>query len=87
MLVRGNTLFVLDLGLDVVDCVAGLDFEGYGLAREGLDEAGEGVSDAVISAGWGKERAEGLRGGGEKGVGRGIWRGLHLHCGWERRSA
>ena len=28
LLVRGNTLLVLDLAFDVIDCVAGLDFEG-----------------------------------------------------------
>jgi len=39
LLVRRDPLLVLDLGLDVVDSVAGLDLEGDGLAREGLDEA------------------------------------------------
>ena len=38
LLVRRDALLILDLGLDVVDRVAGLDFEGDGLAREGLDE-------------------------------------------------
>lgn len=38
LLVRGNTLLVLDLGLDVVDGVARLDVEGNGLTRQGLDE-------------------------------------------------
>lgn len=38
LLVRGNALLVLDLGLDIVDGVGGLDLEGDGLAREGLDE-------------------------------------------------
>ena len=28
----------MDLGLDIVDCVAGFDLEGDRLAREGLDE-------------------------------------------------
>jgi hypothetical protein len=37
-LVRGDALLVLDLGLDVVDGVGGLDLKGDGLAREGLDE-------------------------------------------------
>jgi len=41
LLVGGDAFFVLDLGLDVVDCVAGFDFEGYGLAGEGFDEAGD----------------------------------------------
>jgi len=38
LLIRGDTLLVLDLGLDVVDGVRGLDLKGDGLAREGLDE-------------------------------------------------
>lgn len=38
LLVGGNALLVLDLGLDIVDSVGGLDLEGDGLAREGLDE-------------------------------------------------
>jgi hypothetical protein len=40
LLVWWNAFLVLDLGFDVVDCVRGLDLEGDGLAREGLDEAG-----------------------------------------------
>ena len=39
LLVGWNALFVLDLALDIVDCVRGLDLEGDGLAREGFDEA------------------------------------------------
>ena len=42
-MVRWDALLILDLGFHVVDCVGGLDFEGYGLARQGFDEAGEGV--------------------------------------------
>lgn len=38
LLVGGDTLLVLDLRLDIVDGVGGLDLEGDGLAREGLDE-------------------------------------------------
>ena len=38
LLVGGDALLVLDLGLDVVDGVARLDFEGNGLTRQGLDE-------------------------------------------------
>lgn len=38
LLVWWNALLVLDFGFDVVDCVAGFDFEGDGLARQGLDE-------------------------------------------------
>ena len=36
LLVRGNALLVLDLGLDVVNCVRRLDFEGDGFACQGL---------------------------------------------------
>ena len=35
---RRDALLVLDLGLDILDGVRGLDLEGDGLAREGLDE-------------------------------------------------
>lgn len=42
LLVRWNAFFVLNLALDVVDRVGGLDFEGDGLAREGLYEAERG---------------------------------------------
>ena len=38
LLIGGDALLVLDLGLDVVNGVGGLDVEGDGLAREGLDE-------------------------------------------------
>ena len=38
LLIRGNTLLVLDLCLHVVNGVRGLDLEGDGLAGEGLDE-------------------------------------------------
>lgn len=38
LLIRGNALLILDLGLDVVDGVARLDVEGNGLTRQGLDE-------------------------------------------------
>jgi hypothetical protein len=39
LLVRGDSLLILDLGFDIVDRVAGLDLKGDGLARQGLDEA------------------------------------------------
>lgn len=39
LLVRRNALLVLDLALHIVDSVAGLDLEGDGLARQGLNEA------------------------------------------------
>merc|ERR1712109_123916 len=38
LLVRGDALLVLDLGLDVLDGVGGLDLKGDGPASEGLDE-------------------------------------------------
>ena len=38
LLVRRNTLLVLDLRLDVVDGVGRLDLEGDGLAGKGLDD-------------------------------------------------
>ena len=38
LLIRGNSLLVLDLGLHVIDSVRGLDIKGDGLTREGLNE-------------------------------------------------
>ena len=38
LLVRGDALLVLDLGLDRLDGVGGLHLKGDRLAREGLDE-------------------------------------------------
>src|SRR5260370_41100819 len=38
LLIRGDTLLVLDLGLDIIDGIGRLDLEGDGLAREGLDK-------------------------------------------------
>merc|ERR1712212_1461393 len=38
LLIWGDSLLVLDLGLDVLDAVGRLDLEGDGLAGEGLDE-------------------------------------------------
>jgi hypothetical protein len=38
LLVRRNSLLVLDLGLDIVNGVGRLHLEGDGLAGEGLDE-------------------------------------------------
>lgn len=40
LLIRGDALLVLDLGLDIVDGVRRLDLEGDGLARQGLHETG-----------------------------------------------
>merc|ERR1711963_1365486 len=38
LLVWGNSLLVLDLGLDILDGVRGFNLKGDGLASEGLDE-------------------------------------------------
>ena len=38
LLVGRDTLLVLDLGLDIVNSVRGLDLEGDGLSSEGLNE-------------------------------------------------
>ena len=38
LLVRRNSFFVLDFGLDVVDGIGGLDLEGDGLAGERCEE-------------------------------------------------
>merc|ERR1711962_1831605 len=38
LLVRGNSLLVLDLGLDVLDAIASLDLQGDGLPCQGLDK-------------------------------------------------
>jgi hypothetical protein len=42
LLIRGNTFLVLDLGLDVVYGVRGLDLEGDGLAREATERVSIG---------------------------------------------
>lgn len=39
LLVWRDPLFILDLGLDVINGIAGLDLEGDGLSRKGLDKA------------------------------------------------
>ena len=38
LLIRGNPLLVLDLGLDILNRVRWLDLQGDGLARQGLHE-------------------------------------------------
>ena len=38
LLVGGDALLVLNLGLDVVDGIGGFDLEGNGFTRQGLDE-------------------------------------------------
>jgi hypothetical protein len=68
LLVRGNSLLILDLGLDIVDRIGGLDLEGDGLARKGLDEA-------VIC----QSRIRGCRNFAARWRGR-FWESLHLHC-------
>lgn len=50
LLVGGDTLLVLDLGLDVVDGVARLNVEGNGLTREGLDENLHGCDFSLLLA-------------------------------------
>merc|ERR1719251_374189 len=50
LLVWRDTLLVLDLGLDILDSIGGLDLEGDGLAREGLDENLHLDSDENTSA-------------------------------------
>jgi len=45
LLIRGDTLLVLDLGLHILDGIGSLDLEGDGLAREGLDENLHGSDD------------------------------------------
>ena len=50
LLIRRDALLVLDLGLDILDGVGGLDLEGDGLAREGLDENLHLDSDENTSA-------------------------------------
>ena len=41
LLIRRNAFLVLDLGLDVVDGIAGLDLKSDGLPSEGLDDCGK----------------------------------------------
>jgi hypothetical protein len=38
LLIRGDAFLVLDLALDIVNGIRGLDLEGDGLARQGLHE-------------------------------------------------
>jgi len=68
LLVRGDALLVLDLGLDVLDRVGRLDLEGDGLARKGLDEA--------VTC---QSRIRGFRNFAARWRGR-FWGSLHLHC-------
>merc|ERR1712000_393749 len=50
LLVGGNALLVLDLGLDVVDGVGRLHLKGDGLPRKGLDEDLHLASTIIIIA-------------------------------------
>lgn len=43
LLVRGNTLLVLDLGLDIVDGVGGLNLEGDGLSGKTANNPSEQI--------------------------------------------
>jgi hypothetical protein len=45
LLVRRDALLILNLRLDIVNSVAGLDLQGDGLARESLDEDLHGEDD------------------------------------------
>jgi len=59
LLVRRYALLVLDLGLHIVDRVAGLHLEGDSLAREGLNKAVEDMSVRalpLIAEGEGKRK-------------------------------
>jgi hypothetical protein len=38
LLIRGDALLVLDLGLDIIDAIGRLHLEGDGLTRQSLDE-------------------------------------------------
>ena len=46
LLIRWDPLLVLDLGLDIVNGITGLDVEGDGLARQGLHEDLHATSQA-----------------------------------------
>jgi hypothetical protein len=65
LLVRRNPLFVLNLGLDIVDGVAGFDIKGDCLARKGLYEDLHGdfiskIDSAPVSCGGGGVAATAL---------------------------
>ena len=38
LLIRRDTFFILNFGLDIVDCVRGLNFQGDRFACEGLNK-------------------------------------------------
>ena len=61
LLVRWNSLLVLDLGLDIVDGVGRLNLEGDGLTREGLNKD---LHDCLLRS---KSQRRGLEGLGLEG--------------------
>ena len=84
LLVRWDPLLVLDLGLDIVNGVTGLDVEGDGLARQGLHEDLHGFAICefldlfeqtpwedwlCLALGWSRSVKGGLR----KMTKRGLW--------------
>jgi hypothetical protein len=50
LLVRRNTLLVLNLRLDVVDGIGRLDLKGDGLASEGLDDCENWLEAVRVAA-------------------------------------
>jgi hypothetical protein len=58
-LVGRDAFFVLDFGLDIVDCIGGFDLEGYSFAREGFDEAVLLLEAVGYKEGFGGRRGEG----------------------------
>ena len=50
LLVGGDSLLILNLGLHIVDCVRGLNLEGNGLTREGLDKTKFGFDQYLVIA-------------------------------------
>jgi hypothetical protein len=83
LLVRGNSLLVLDLALHIVDCVRGLDLKGDGLARQGLNEAVAEIALVLVPSF--RSHAQVVRCGGicvfairRVGVHGRVY--VHLHC-------
>ena len=75
LLVGRDAFLVLDLGLDIVDCVRGFDLEGDSFAREGFYEAGvPGFLDLC-----GVDRVEGRR-----RLTSALWVGVEEGLVWER---
>lgn len=62
LLIGRDSLLVLDLGLDIVDGVRGLDLKGDGLSGEGLNEdLHAGGKGGKVSGGDGGRRGGGMR--------------------------